>query len=372
LPAGVGIALFTIPPIMNRDFLYALGRPLSPLYGLLMGWRASLYRIGLLPSARPPVPVISIGNLTMGGTGKTPLVQYIARMLQRQGRRPAIVSRGYGGTARGRCNLVSTGDMPLLSAMEAGDEPRFLAETLPGVPVLTGRARKFPARRAVEIGADVLILDDGFQHLALKRDINLVLFHADTLAGNSRVFPGGDLREPVGALKRADAFILTGTCDRNRERADRFAVLLAMRFPGRPVFRAGYEPTSLLTYEEGISTARGFEAMRSTPLFAFAGIARPDTFTRILKELNLDIVDYEFLSDHARYRQDQLAALFDQARQMGAAACVTTEKDMVKLQGLHWSMPVYSLRMEARLGEDFQDFLIGRLESLKLAAGSCQ
>lgn len=350
---------------MNRDFLYALGRPLSPLYGLLMGLRASLYRSGLLPSARLPVPVISVGNLTMGGTGKTPLVQYVARMVQHQGRLPAIVSRGYGGTARGRCNLVSAGDLPLLPATEAGDEPRLLAETLPGVPVLTGRIRKFPGRRAVELGADVLILDDGFQHLALKRDINLVLFHADTLAGNSRVFPGGDLREPVGALRRADAFILTGTCDRNRKRADQFAVLLAMRFPGRPIFRAGYEPTSILTYEEGISTTGEFEAMRAIPLFAFAGIARPETFARTLRELNLDIVDFQSLPDHMPYRQAQLAALFDQARQRGAAACVTTEKDMVKLRGLDWSMPVHTLRMEARLGEDFQNFITGRLASLQ-------
>lgn len=328
-----------------------------------MTWRASLYRTGLLPSVRLPVPVISVGNLTLGGTGKTPLVQYIARMLQRQGRRPAIVSRGYGGTARGRCNLVSAGDMPLLPASEAGDEPRFLAETLPGVPVLTGRARKFPARRAVELGADVLILDDGFQHLALKRDLNLVLFHADTLAGNSRVFPGGDLREPVGALRRADAFILTGTCDRNRERADRFAVLLTMRFPGRPVFRAGYEPASILTYEEGLSSTIEFGALRAAPLYAFAGIAQPETFTRTLRALNLDIVGFQFLPDHVPYRQAQLAELFDQARQMGAVACITTEKDMVKLRGLDWSMPVHSLRMEARLGEDFQDFLTARLGS---------
>jgi tetraacyldisaccharide 4'-kinase len=357
---------------MNRDFLYTLGRPLSPLYGLLMAWRASLYRSGLLPSVRLPVPVISIGNLTMGGTGKTPLVQYIARMLQGQGRRPAIVSRGYGGTARGRCNLVSAGDMPLLPASEAGDEPRLLAETLPGVPVLTGRARKFPARRAVELGADVLILDDGFQHLGLRRDINLVLFHADTLAGNSRVFPGGDLREPVGALRRADAFILTGTCDRNREQADRFAVLLAMRFPGRPVFRAGYEPTAILKDEDGITTVAEFEAIRAIPLFAFAGIAQPEAFYRTLRELHLDIVGHQFLPDHAPYRQAEIAAIFDQARRLGAAACVTTEKDMVKLQGFAWSMPIHTLRMEARLGEDFQDFLIGRLALLKEAESARQ
>ncbi|MHB8810070.1 MAG: tetraacyldisaccharide 4'-kinase [Desulfobulbaceae bacterium] len=348
---------------MNRPLLYTLGRPLSPLYGLLMVLRASLYRIGLLPSARMTVPVVSIGNLTMGGTGKTPLVQYVARLLQRQGRHPAIISRGYGGTARDRCNIVSAGDLPMLEAAVAGDEPRLLAETLPGVPVLTGRSRKFPARRAVELGADVLILDDGFQHLALQRDINLVLFHADTLAGNSRVFPGGDLREPVDALKRADAFILTGVCERNRERADRFAALLAMRFPGRPIFRAGYEPTSVLVYENHTSSVRALTEIRTMPLFAFAGIARPEAFAQTLRDLGLNIVGFQGLADHVSYGQEQLAALYDQAGRMGAAACITTEKDMVKLHRFARTLPVYALRLEARLQEDFLDFLAARLAS---------
>lgn len=345
--------------------LYTLGRPLSPLYGLLMALRASLYRIGLLPSTRMPVPVVSIGNLTMGGTGKTPLVQYVARLLQRQGRHPAVVSRGYGGTASGRCNIVSAGEFPMLAAAVAGDEPRLLAETLAGVPVLTGRSRKFPARRAVEMGADVLILDDGFQHLALKRDINLVLFHADTLAGNSRVFPGGDLREPVASLKRADAFIITGICERNRERADRFAVLLAMRFPGRPIFRAGYEPTSILAYENHTCSIRECAEIGTTALFAFAGIARPETFAQTLRDLGLNIVGFQALADHVTYGQEQLTVLYDQARSMGATACITTEKDMVKLHGFARPQPLYALRMEASLNEDFQDFLAERLASYR-------
>ena len=350
---------------MNRALLYALGRPLSPFYGMLMIWRASLYRRGLLPVVRVEVPVISIGNLTMGGTGKTPLVQYLARMLQAQGRRPAIVSRGYGGTARDRCNLVSAGEQPLLPAAAAGDEPRLLAETLPGVLVLTGRARKFPARRAVEMGADCLILDDGFQHLALGRDLNLVLFQSDSLAGNSRVFPGGDLREAPGALRRADGFILTGACGRNRQRADGFAELLTTRFPDRPVFCAGYQPTAILAYEEGVSRVREITAMRGVPLFAFAGIAQPEGFMRTLHDLGLDIAGFHCLPDHVRYQEADLAALFAQARQAGATACITTEKDMVKLRTLPWSLPIHALRMEARLDEDFQQFIASRLKSFR-------
>lgn len=347
---------------MDRATLYTFGRPFSPLYGLLMRLRAAFYRIGLLPSVRMPVPVISVGNLTMGGTGKTPVVQYVARFLQQQGRHPAVISRGYGGTAKGRYNTVSNGEFSLLEASVAGDEPRMLAETLTGIPVLTGRARKHPARRAVETGADVLVLDDGFQHLALQRDVNLVLFHAETLAGNSRVFPGGDLREPVVALRRADAFVLTATCDRNRERADRFAALLAMRFPGRPVFRAGYEPTSILTYENDGSRTLDFSEAGNIPLFAFAGIARPEVFAGTLRDLGLKVVGFQGLADHASYRQEELDALFAQARRAGAAGCITTEKDMVKLHGFVRSMPLFVLRMEARFGQDFKDFLAARLD----------
>ena len=176
---------------------FMLGRPLAPLYSLAMLARAQGYRRGLFASHKMPVPVISVGNLLMGGTGKTPLVQYLAQLLQNEGWKPAIISRGYGGRAKDRVNVVSNGQQVLLDAVQAGDEPLLLAESLPGVPVLTGIVRHLPAREAIAMGADVLVLDDGFQHLAVQRDVNLVLFNADRLAGNSRVFPGGELREPV-------------------------------------------------------------------------------------------------------------------------------------------------------------------------------
>ena len=155
-----------------NSFYYALGRPFSPLYSAAMRLRERLYRRGVLTVHHLGVPVVSVGNLTMGGTGKTPLVQHIARLLQADGFRPAVISRGYGGRAQDRVNLVSDGERLLLDAALAGDEPRLLAETLPGVLVLTGLVRRLPAARAIEMGADVLVLDDGFQHLQMHRDIN--------------------------------------------------------------------------------------------------------------------------------------------------------------------------------------------------------
>jgi len=329
-----------------------------------MRLRESLYNAGMLRVNRVDVPVISVGNLTLGGTGKTPVVQYIARLLQKEGLRPAVISRGYMGMAGGKVNIVSDGSSVLLDARKAGDEPRLLAETLQGVPVLTGAARTHPARKAVEHGAEVLILDDGFQHLALARDIDLVLFHADTLAGNSRVFPGGDLREPVKALNRSHAFILTNTCGRNRERAVRFADLLSRRFPGRPAFLAEYVPTVAVSSEDGSWDKEiAIEEIRGKTLFAFAGIAFPGRFVQTLNDLQLDICGFTPLADHQRYGRSNLAEILRQAKSVGAEACVTTEKDMVKLKGLRPSMPIYALRMEARMNADFHAFLTNMLRS---------
>jgi len=347
---------------MNRTLLYTLGRPLSPFYSLVMRLRAFLYRARVFRVYRPPVPVISVGNLTLGGSGKTPIVQYLAKHLQARGMKPAIISRGYRGKANSRVNIVSDGATIFLEAADAGDEPRLLAESLPGVPILTGVARKHPSRKAIELGADVLILDDGFQHLAVHRDTDLVLFNTDSLAGNSRVFPGGDLREPVSALHRSHAFILTGTCDRNRDRAMRFAELLTSRFPGHPVFMAGYRPTSLISLGgEGWCRERAIDSERGTPLFAFSGIARPQAFTQTLSDMGFNIAGFRALADHQQYSQALVADLFRQATAHGAAACITTEKDMVKLKGLQVSIPIFALRMEVEFGDDFPEYILRRL-----------
>lgn len=342
----------------NRNLLFLAGRPFSPLYSLLMMFRASLYRARVLRVARLDVPVISVGNLTLGGTGKTPVVQYLARLLKNWGWSPAVVSRGYGGSSKEKINIVSAGKQPLLEAAYVGDEPRFLAETLNGISVLTGPVRKHPARKAVEIGADVLILDDGFQHLALERTIDLVLFNADSLAGNSRVFPGGDLREPVKALKRCDGFIMTGVCDRNRERAERFADLLSSRFPGRPVFQAQYRATALVEYkDDGSEAAVNEKSAKNIPFFGFSGIAHPDRFQQTLEDMGLTVQSFKVFPDHYLYKQRTMQSLCNLAEQAGATALITTEKDMVKLYGLRKTMPLFTVRMEAVFDEAFHDYL---------------
>lgn len=334
---------------MNRTLYQTLGRPLSPLYSFAMRLREQFYVNGVLASTAFDVPVISVGNLMLGGTGKTPLVQHIARLLQQHGFHPAVISRGYGGATKERINIVSDGSNVLLDAAYVGDEPRMLAETLPGIPVLTGVVRKLPAAQAVEMGADVLLLDDGFQHLAIRRDLDLVLFSADELAGNSRVFPGGDLREPVRALYRTHAVVLTGTDEGNIEQAVRFKNLLQEKFPGRPVFFSGSRATGLVRQEmDGTRTTVQQNNLAGHRCFAFCGIARPESFQKTLKQLAIEPVAFTALPDHHTYKERAVRELVQAAEQVGADCLLCTEKDLVKLRGFALKLPtLYGVIMQA-------------------------
>lgn len=348
---------------------FALGRPFSPLYGAAMRIREACYRRGIFASYQLNVPVISVGNLTLGGSGKTPLVQHLARLLQANGRRPAVISRGYGGQAQGRVNVVSDGEHLLLAAAMAGDEPRLLAETLPGVPVLTGIVRRLPAARAVEMGADVLLLDDGFQHLQIRRDINLALFNADRLAGNSRVFPGGDLREPVAALRRATAFVLTGVDEVNQERAQLFADLLRARFADIPVYGTGYTVDILVCLDgQGLIVAADQLPGDLRSWFGFCGIARPESFRHTLERQGVSLAGFVPLDDHQRYTRAMVGRLLGKARAAGAQALVTTEKDLVKLAALReeLTLPCFGLRMRVAADAEFDDHLLTALRAWQL------
>ena len=344
---------------MNKKLLFNLGRPFSPLYGTLMRFRESCYQRRLFKTTYFPVPVISVGNLTLGGTGKTPMVQNLARLLVENGFRPAVVSRGYGGATKEPVNVVSDGEQVLLPADFVGDEPRLLAETLPGVPVLTGVIRKLPARRAVEMGADVLLLDDGFQHMAVGRDLDLVLFSADVLAGNSRIFPGGDLREPVSALWRSSCFVMTGVNAANAERCTRFTDLLQERFPGKNVYTSSRRVAGYVNREgEGTFTVLAEVPPELDSCFGLCGIARPESFKATVENCGLSPLDFLVLSDHHAYKADDLRRIREKLRKNGARCVVTTEKDMVKLGRADFGVPVYGIRIEVELPGRLNDMVL--------------
>lgn len=342
-------------------FLFSLGRLFSPLYGMVMRGRAFLYRHGVFwEPERLPAVVVSIGNLTMGGTGKTPLVLYVGRCLLRAGRKPAIASRGYRGRTSEPVTVVSDGGKVLAGPEVVGDEPVLLAEGLAGVPVLVGPDRARVGRFAVErFGVDTVVLDDGFQHLQLARDIDLVLFSARTFLGNGRVFPGGMLREPFSALKRAHGFVITGADKTTRAAADAFKRVLQERYPDIPVFMGEYLPAGLLAGRQ--ATTSDLDKARQVPLYGFAGIADPASFQYTLEKEGFTLAGFQGFADHYSYRAKDVEGLVQAAMAKGAKGLITTEKDFVKLRSLPGKFPLFALRVELFMEKEFDSFLIDRI-----------
>lgn len=339
------------------NLIFFFGRPLSPFYSALMKVREKLYRAGVFRQHCLSVPVLSLGNLVLGGTGKTPMVRHVADLLLRHGYRPAIVSRGYGGKTKEAVTIVSDGKTVLSSPALAGDESCLLAQSLPGVPVLTGRRRFAPCLVAIDqFQVDIIILDDGFQHLPVKRNLDIVLFDGSALAGNSRVFPAGPLREPVSALKRCQAFLLTGKNSENSVRVDKFADLLQQRFPDRPIFTSSIN--AVLFGPEG-TPAQNYMSQK---FFGFCGIANPSRFEKSLTGLGVDLVSMQPLKDHAPYNQTLVSNICKKAIACGAESLVTTEKDFVKLSGFDLQLPLYILKIHHDVEQDFDRFLLNSLK----------
>ncbi len=317
--------------------LEALLLPLAPLYAFAVRARVAAYGRGWLRRERLPLPAISVGNLTFGGTGKTPLVAALVRDLARRGRRPAVLTRGYG--RRGREPLVLVGPGVAVPAERAGDEPLELARRLPGVPVVVDADRVRGAHAARSLGADVAVLDDAFQHLRVERDLDVVAVDAGDPWGGGRLPPLGRLREPVEALARAHAVVVT-KLPRGWARPLRaIAARVEELAPGIPVVGSRLEPVRVRT-PEGV---RGPEVLAGARVVALAAVGRPDGFVATLEELGAEVVGRRFHPDHHRYRGDDVAGALAAARRLGAVV-VTTGKDAVKLPA---EAPVWVLEVEA-------------------------
>ncbi len=303
---------------------------ISFFYGYVLKARIVLYRLGIYKTHALPCKVVSVGNITLGGTGKTPFVFLLAGMIRARGLRAAVLSRGYGGEFRGALGLVSDREKVLMNARQAGDEPYLLAEKLPGTPVIIGKERRVSGRCAVDrFGAEVVLLDDGFQHLALRRDLDLLLLDSSCPFGNGKVFPRGVLREPLDQFGRADAIILTkaggGVRINNLEKE------ISDLAAGIPIFRVDYSPAVIRVL--GTETLLPPETLKGRKILAFAGIARPESFERTLLDLGATIAGFEAFPDHYEYRPKDLARVWERASRSGAEAMVTTEKDLVRLMG---------------------------------------
>jgi tetraacyldisaccharide 4'-kinase len=316
------------PPFFSmRAVLAGMGE----VYGGAMALRADLYRRGWLSRRRLPCLVVSVGNLTLGGTGKTPLTMDLARRVRAMGWQVAVVSRGYRGRAEDRGAVVSDGRRLLLPAAEAGDEPFLIARRLTGVPVVVGKDRWTAAMVALErFAPQVVILDDGFQHLRLARDLDLLLFDAREPLGNGRIFPGGRLREAPRAARRCDAVVLVSRGGGSGGDAPRGLDGVA----GRPRFAVALKPR-LVDVQLAAAGAPPFPAagdLAGRRCVAFAGVADNRRFFEDVKRLGGDVAACFGFRDHHFYQAQEIAQLIDAARQTGASCLVTTAKDAVRLE----------------------------------------
>ncbi len=324
---------------------------LSKAYEAGVRWRRKGYASGLLKSRKLPCAVISIGNLTSGGTGKTPMTIYVAERIRESGRRVAVISRGYKGTAEKSGGIVSNGTAILMAPDTAGDEPFLLAASLKGIPVLVGRNRYESGMTAVSrFQTEVVILDDAFQHLPLFRDLNLLLLDSAMPFGNGHLLPRGTLREPATALCFSDALIMT--------RSSLPFCRPSSLAKERPVFCAAHTPFVCRRFSAGdrlvFKTGEPFPAESSIigkRIYAFSGIARNDDFLETLKKMGADICGFQGFSDHHVYSDQDIQVILKSAADAGAAALAFTEKDLARLNG-RFVLPVECVVVGIRMSLD--------------------
>jgi len=307
---------------------------------------------------RLPHKVISIGNITVGGTGKTPAAIAVAEEAKKRGYRPVILTRGYKGKAKGPCFVNAISGVGL-SVEEAGDEPVVMARRLKDVPVVKSADRYegaiFAARHLGQDGPPLLfILDDGFQHWQLCRDVDVVLVDGLDPFGNRKMLPVGPLRGPVSELKGADIIVIT------KVRNEALAGEIKLITKNLPVHFASHEVTGL----------RGFDGivdmglMKDKNIFAFCGIANPGSFRKTVSSLGCKIVEFKSYRDHYRYLQADMTDLEERGMRLGADFLITTEKDMVKLRELlRAPSNLLSLEIGFSVDKGFYDEVFKKIES---------
>lgn len=296
--------------------------PAALLYGAGIAVRNRLFDLGTFHSYKAAVPVVSIGNITMGGTGKTPLVDYVVKYYTERGLKPAILSRGYKRSTRG-VQMVSDGRKILLESHEAGDECAMLAQNNPGTIVVVAEKRKegadFIARHFPENLPDVIVLDDGFQHRQLYRNLDVVVINSSIPLFNDRLIPAGQLREPLKNLDRADLLVLSKITD-----PEQAAMLQEnLRSTGKPLLKTALRSGKPLQFA-------GPDAPKPKKIIALAGIGQPQSFLESLQDSGMEVASKAFFSDHADFPTNRMKSLVEEALGNNLSI-VTTEKDYYRL-----------------------------------------
>jgi len=352
----------------------------SLIYGGAVKARGFLYSRSILWSKKLPCIVISIGNITVGGTGKTPMTIHVAELIKRLGYKVLVISRGYKGLAEKTGGIVSDGKTIFMKADKAGDEPFMIAHRL-NIPVVIGKNRFKAGIMALnKFNTDVIVLDDAYQHLQLERDIDLLLLDNSYPFGNHRLLPRGTLRETLSALMRSDAFILTRSDIAKGPESTYNSLELKSYARGKPIFKAIHVPyiykvvkggtLSSQTTEES-SAQHGFEFLRGRAAFVFSGIARNIDFYNTVKGFKCKVKGSSEFTDHHRYTDRDINMILQSAKESNADFIITTEKDYVRIANrITWPIDLVVVGIKISFGNndaDFIRFIKNRLKKLKTA-----
>ncbi len=343
---------------------------LSVLYGIPVKAREVLYRKKIFRQKRLPCKVVSIGNITVGGTGKTPMTICLAEMLTGFGRKVVVISRGYMGRAEKMGGIVSDGREILMDPDSSGDEPFMMAARLNNIPVVVGQNRYNAGLLAIRnFNPEIILLDDGFQHRKLFRDIDLLLLDSERPFGNSRLVPRGVLREPADSIKRADAFILTRTSSDNTRTRN----IINAVSGSQPVFEACNSFYFFKVKKDGVlNRAAGirnepsddFSSLAGKKVVAFSGIAGNDHFRKTLSEFKCDLLAFTGFPDHHRYTAGDRERISKSVKDESAELVMTTEKDFARMGGkfnFPVDMMVVGVKMCIKDENSFRKFILSKL-----------
>ena len=367
----------------SKDLLSVVLYGLSQIYTTVMTARAKAYKSGMLKSFSLPCLVISVGNLTTGGSGKTPLVIYMAELLRSAGLRTVILSRGYKGSKVKQGGIAADGSQILMTAAESGDEPHMMALRLKNIPVVVGADRVKSGMTAVRaFHPDVILLDDAFQHVRLKRDLNIVLADAAHPFGNGFLLPRGPLREPQTAINRADAVVLTrGNNLTAPERVRRVEMMQRLMTGHQPVFVSAHCPRIIKTVKSGDTASMTRENHKGLRVFAFSGIAKNEEFRHTIKlisyripcrvpyKVSFRIMGHTAFPDHHPYTDADLTSVFEAARHCNAHALITTEKDYARIKERGpWPLDLIVVGIDMGFDDqkpDFDRFILNSLQTTR-------
>lgn len=307
-------------------------------YLAVLNTRNILYKNGVVKSRRLPVKVISIGNITTGGTGKTPLVEFMARYLLEKNKKVAILSRGYGGNNP----LQKNND-------NVNDECLILRENLQDVPVLAGKDRVKNGERAIrDYDVDCIILDDGFQHFRIKRDLDIVVIDSLNPFGGENLIPRGSLREPLKNLGRADLFMISHCNQSNEQTIKSICTKLSHVNNDVPVCESVHSPVHIENITDG--SILGPEWLKGKRIYGLSAIGNPESFTYTLKGLGADLIKHRKFHDHHNYTNEEIDDVISEAQSLGTDAIVVTQKDIVKMRKMNIKdANILSLKIEIKI-----------------------